>query len=126
MEPIRTTPECCTGDEPSAFVQLRICPKQRCRKYGVAGMIALIEAGDRASDDEIIARRAQCRVCEHRTVARTETGTRHVCGLDRTALHWRTAVQSMGVRPAVEGSGDGKWCDLKAGVASERCPQGRW
>jgi hypothetical protein len=80
----------CCDDQPTAFVQLRICPETTCRKDGVGGMVALIRAGDRASDETIIARRAVCRTCPDRMMR----GNRHLCKRTRQALHWMTAVGS--------------------------------
>lgn len=75
---------------PTAFVRLTICPESDCRRDGVRGMVRLIKAGDRADDQTIISRRTVCRECEHRV----RRGARDICGADRLALHWRTAVGS--------------------------------
>ena len=79
----------CGDDSPNAVVRLTV---DGCRKYGIKGMISLIQQGDRTPDDEMIERRCACRGCEHRE--RVSVGD--VCKLDRLAVHFKTAVASFG------------------------------
>lgn len=76
-----------TGDGPSAFVQLTY---RGCTRNGVRGMIALIRAGDRHTDKDIVQHRCVCRGCEELRM----DGKRPVCGRDMMALHWLTALGS--------------------------------
>jgi len=83
-------PDCvtCGDDGPvTARVMLTV---GGCRKYGVKGMIALINAGDRTPDDEMIERRTKCRGCEDRV----RNGGIDLCKRTRLAIHFATAVAS--------------------------------
>lgn len=79
-----------TPAPPDAKVVLTVCGKTECRRDGVRGMVRLIKAGDRATDDQIIARRTACRSCDDLRMR----GQRPICSLDGLALHWKTAVKS--------------------------------
>jgi len=82
---------CCGDSNPTAFVQMGICPELKCRKYGVAGMVALIRAGDRADDQTIIERRTVCRGCPDKGGKPSMPR----CKRNGLALHWLTAVESL-------------------------------
>ena len=83
---------CDQNDEPTAFVNLRIPEASRCRKHGIAGMMKLIEMGDRLDDDAIKANRCACRPCPHRD----RRGSWVICGKDGRAVHYLTALASVG------------------------------
>lgn len=83
-------PDCVTCGEdgpPSSHVMLTI---EGCRKHGIRGMIALIKAGDRTPDDELIRRRCKCRPCPYRV----RKGGLDTCKQDGLAAHYKTAVGS--------------------------------